>query len=93
MTTSESAKRIEDLVKQVDISSQKVEEIQKQILEEHENIQKFKDTPYQEKINEIEEVYKRIIIIIIIIIIFLINNNFFKKNYIYILAEKTTILS
>ncbi len=56
ISTSEGAKRLEDLVKQVDISSQKVEELQKQIFEEHENIQRAKNIPYQNKINEIEDV-------------------------------------
>jgi len=56
ISTSEGARRLEDLVKQVDLSSQKVEELQKQIFEEHENIQRAKDIPYQDKINEIEDV-------------------------------------
>jgi len=56
ISTSEGAKRLESLMKQVDISSQKVEELQKQILEEHENIQKVKDIPSEDKKNEIEDV-------------------------------------
>jgi len=71
ISTSEGAKRLEDLVKQVDISSQKVEEIQKQILEEHENIQKVKDIPYQDKINEIEDVINKYIYLFIYIYIYL----------------------
>jgi len=56
MSTSEGAKHLEDLVKQIDISSQKVEDIQKKILEEHEPIRKVRNNPYQDKNSEIEDV-------------------------------------
>ena len=56
MSTSEGAKHLEDLVKQIDISSQKVEDIQKKILEEHEHIRKVRNNPYQDKNSEIEDV-------------------------------------